>query len=403
MEEKESVMILGSGRIANRLRKLFEEKGMSVTEVLSEEFKERKETIVEESGMDYACEKLIEKGINQTSAVCIVDYEDAVNIYLLMAVLAVNESLPIYASFFNESLVSELALKHRNVKLFNPADIVGKLFVESVPKSMSKYQEVKTLKTYTDNPRDSLIFLLLFGFVWLIFSGALFFHITESVDWLRSFYLVVTVITSVNFNDAELMNYNWIVEIMRIGLMLATYAYVLFALAFIVDYIVRRRIEIFTFGRRRYNKRGHVIVCGLGRVGYAIVHNLVAKGEDVLIIESDPDNKYLPAVRSYKASVLIGDATLQHYLIDAGIGSAKALISAIDGDYINLEIGLNARAENKNIRLLLRIFDQLTAQEMKKRFNIHFVFSKSYATAKVICDNICRSLNKTVVFATIKK
>lgn len=390
-------MILGSGRLANRLRKFFVEKEIAVVEVRSEEFKDINETVVEESSMDYACEKLVASGVNQASAVCIVDGEDAVNIYLLMAVLAINENVPIYASFFNESLISGLALRYRNVKLFNPADIVSRLFVESIPKSMSKDEEVQTIKTYTDNPRDGLIFWLLAGFISLIFSGALFFHITESVNWLKSFYLVITVITSVNFNDAELKNYNWIIEIMRIGLMLATYAYVIFALAFIVDYIVRRRIDILTLGRRRYNKRGHVIVCGLGRVGYAIVHDLLAKGEDILVIESDRDNKYLPAIRAYKVSVLIGDATLQHYLIDAGIGSAKALISAIDGDYVNLEVGLNARAENNNIRLLLRIFDQSTAEEMKKRLNIHYVFSKSYATAKVICDKVYQLLNKPVV------
>ena len=398
MEEKR-VLILGSGRLAFRLKKLFLEKGVSVMEIGSEEFKERKETIVEESSMDYAREKLTDCGISYTSAVCIVDGEDAVNIYFLMAVIAVNENIPIYASFFNESLVSKLALKYRNIKLFNPADIVSRLFVESVPKLMSRDEEVATIKTYADNPRDGLVFWLLAGFVWLILSGAVFFHFTESVGWLKSIYLVITVITSVNFNDAELTNHGQVVEIMRMGLMLATYAYVIFALAFIVDYVVRRRIDILTFGRRRYNKRGHVIVCGLGRVGYAIVQDLLGRGEDILIIESDPNNKYLPAVRAFKVSTLIGDATLKHYLVDAGIGSAKALISAIDSDYINLEIGQNARVENPNIRLLLRISDRSTAEEMKKRLNIHYVFSKSYSTARVICDKVCQLLNKPIIVA----
>ncbi len=382
------VMVLGSGRLANRLVKIFKEKSIDVVEVSSKEFKEKEETVVEESSMDYARELLIKKGIASALSVCIVDGEDAVNIYLLMATLSVREDVPIYATFFNEGLVSGLVSKYSTVHILNPANIVSKLFVWAIPALMSKDEEVKTLKTYEDNPRDNLIFWLLAGFIWLMLSGTLFFRMTESTSWLRSIYLVVTVITSVNFNDAELTNHNRIVEIMKMGLMLSTYAYVIVVLGFILDYIVRRRIDTMTLGRRRYNKRGHVIVCGLGRVGYAIVQDLVIKGEDILIIESNKDNRYLSAVRAQKLSVLIGDATLSHYLIDAGIGSAKALISAVDSDLANLEIGQNSRSENGNIRLILRISDQSTAEEMKKRLNINYVFSKSYTTATTICEKV---------------
>lgn len=385
---KGPVIILGSGRLANRLVHLFKASNLETTNIDSANFREIGETSVQESSMDYAREFLIKEGVAKASSVCIVDSEDAVNIFLLMAVLAVREDASILATFFNESLVSDLALKHRNIRVFNPADIVSRLFVESVPKSMPKDEEVKVLTTYRDAPTENLVWWLVAGFVWLIFSGTLFFYLTEPVDWLRSLYLVVTVITSVNFNDAELKNYGRVVQVMRMSLMLATCVYVIAILSVIMDYVMRRRMDMLTLGRKKYNKRGHVIVCGLGRVGYATVQHLIAKGEDILVIESNQDNRYLPALRAYGTSVLIGDATLEHYLVDAGIGKAKALICAIDSDMINLEIGLNARSENPKIRLLLRIFDQMTAQEMKKRFNIHHVFSKSFVTAQTIFSQI---------------
>ena len=389
------VIVLGSGRLAHRLTKLFLERNIGVVEVGSKEFKEIEETAVQESSMDYARELLIKKGIMNASAVCIVDTEDAVNTYLLMAVLAARENVPVYATFFNENIVAPLALKHRNIRIVNPADIVSKLFIGSIPRSVSRDEEVRVSRTYNDSPKDNLVFKLLFGFVWLVLSGAVFFHFTESADWQKSIYLVITVITSVNFSDAELTNYTPFVQYLRMGLMLATYAYVIVTLAFIMDHIVKRRTDVLTLGRRRYHKRGHVIVCGLGRVGYAIVQDLLAKGEDVLVIESDPENKYLPALRANKISLLVGDAALSHFIIDAGIGRAKALVCAIDGDKDNLAIGLNARVENPNIRLLLRISDQSMAEEMKKRFNINYVFSKSYSTSKFICEQVCRSLPKT--------
>lgn len=383
-----SVMILGSGRLSDKLVKLFKKSNIKTVEVGSKEFKEREETEVQESSMDYARSLLIQKGIENVSSVCIVDVDDAVNIYLLMAVLAVRENMPIYAAFFNEGLVYGLAFKNKNLKIFNPAAIVSRLFVEAIPKSISRSEEVKTASTYNDNPRDVLIWRILAGFIWLMITGAIFFHFTESVSWQRSFYLVITVITSVNFNDAVLKNYDPIVDILRMSFMLATYAYVIVAFALVVEYIVKFRTDAFTLGRRRHHKRGHVIVCGLGRVGYAIVQDLIIKGEDIIVIEPNQENIYLPAVRANKISVLIGDATLPHYLIDAGIGKAKALICAINSDLINLEIGLNARSERNNIRLLLRISDQSTAEEMKKRLDIHHVFSKSFSTATSIYSSV---------------
>lgn len=389
MTEGKSVLVLGSGRLAHRTMKLLKERGVEVAHINHKDFREIEETEVEESSMDYARELLVRKGIEKVSAVFLVDSEDAVNIYLLMAVLAVREDVLICATFFNESLVSDLVLKHRNIKVFNPAVVVGKLFVEAIPSVVYKNDRVVNTSTYDDSPRDSLIFKLSIGFLFLLISGALFFKVTEVVDWQRSFYLVITVITSVNFNDAVLTNNNSTIQNLRMGLMIATYVYVLVALGFITDWVVKRRTEVLMLGRRRYKNSGHVIVCGLGRVGYAIVQKLLEKRWGVIVIESDPNNKYLPAVRAKKVPVLVGDATLSHYLIDAGIGRAKALISAIDSDTDNLVIGLSARSEKSNVRLLLRIFDQTTAEEMKKRLGIHYAFSKSFATSKTMCDWIC--------------
>lgn len=393
MLKTDSVMILGSGRLSYRLTKSFDDRGLRAICVGSKEFKEVEETEVQESSMDYAKALLAKRGIGDISAICIVDGEDAVNIYLLMAVLATRNDIPIFISLFNENLISKLTFRHRNIKVFDPADVVSKFFAQAIPDSCSDESSSTVANTYDDYPRDSLVWKLSLGFMFLISTGTVFFRITESATWQKSLYLVITVITSVNFSDAELTNYNFYVQNLRMGLMLATYAYVILAIAFIVDQIVKRRTDVLVLGRKRYSKRGHVIVCGLGRVGYAIIQKLVANNEDIIVIESDPDNKYLPALRSNGISVLVGDATLTHYLIDAGVVKSKALICAIDSDMTNLEIGLNARAENNNIRLILRISDNSTAQEMQKRFNINYVFSKSFATAKFIFESLCREFS----------
>src|SRR3989344_1248699 len=129
----ELVMILGSGRLAYRLIKLLRHERVEILHLDSKEFKEMEETDVQESSMEYARGLLLQKGIGKAMAVCVVDSHDAVNIHLLMAVLAARENVPVHVTFFNQNLVSAVVRNHPNVKVYNPASIVSRLFVESLP------------------------------------------------------------------------------------------------------------------------------------------------------------------------------------------------------------------------------------------------------------------------------
>jgi len=49
----------------------------------------------------------------------------------------------------------------------------------------------------------------------------------------------------------------------------------------------------------------------------------------------------------------------------------------VSNDIANLEIGLNARSFRSDLRLILRIFDESMAQEIKKHLDVHLTFSMS--------------------------
>ena len=50
------------------------------------------------------------------------------------------------------------------------------------------------------------------------------------------------------------------------------------------DYVGRRRMD-----RRIADMKGHVIVCGWGRVGRAVAHDLRVSGRDVVVVDMDRD------------------------------------------------------------------------------------------------------------------
>jgi Trk K+ transport system NAD-binding subunit len=64
-------------------------------------------------------------------------------------------------------------------------------------------------------------------------------------------------------------------------------------------------------------------------------------------------------------------------LEDVNVSKAKALISVISNDYLNLEIGLNARSQQPNLRVILRIFDDQVATNIKNVLDIQLALSMS--------------------------
>lgn len=339
----------------------------------------------------------IAHGIADARAVCLLEDADAKNINLLLAALSLRATerqgssaaaqQRIFVAITNESLVEHIAASHAAVHAFNPHAIAAAAFVDAVHTEThihpNRDGDKESLPRYLVSFRaDRIIRKLLILFACVIAAGMLFFRWSEGASWTDSLYLVATLVSGLNFEDAVVQNYAVPMKVARAILILLIQVFTLIAFSLIVDRIIKRRTEVLEFGRKRYSMRNHVIICGLGRTGFHITMELLRRGEQVVAIEPNNENRFLPVVRTAGAKVLIGDATLAKNLIDADLAHATALISAISEDLRNLEIGLNARSLQHNIRLILRIFDREIADEMKVRFNIHFAYSTSSLAAQ---------------------
>ena len=72
-----------------------------------------------------------------------------------------------------------------------------------------------------------------------------------------------------------------------------------------------------------------------------------------------------------------GNALLPGVLEDAGVRKASSLISVVNDDYTNLQIGLSARSYNPDLRLILRVFDESMGKVIKEKLDIHLTLSMS--------------------------
>jgi Trk K+ transport system NAD-binding subunit len=130
--------------------------------------------------------------------------------------------------------------------------------------------------------------------------------------------------------------------------------------------------------------RGHVLVCGLGQVGYRVVQELCGLGEDVVCVEADPRESFLDAVHALGVPVHIGDGRRDDVLRAAGAERAKAAICATGDDLANLEMALDIKRMNPGARVLMRMFDQRLAAKVGGVLALDQSFSTSALAAPLV-------------------
>jgi voltage-gated potassium channel Kch len=103
--------------------------------------------------------------------------------------------------------------------------------------------------------------------------------------------------------------------------------------------------------------RGHVIVCGLGRLGFGAVRLL--KGRvPVVVVDSSERLHYAddPVITTAPAvPILRGDMTVPRVLEQAGVARAAAVMVLTPNDTTNLEAAMAAHEANPNARIVMRI------------------------------------------------
>lgn len=227
--------------------------------------------------------------------------------------------------------------------------------------------------------RKIFLLVLLAGLLFTL-TGMVVFHQTLGLPWLDSIYFVITIMTTVGFGDISLLNAPPLVKIFGIALMFVSTACLAALLGIITDYLVKANLNE-ALGLRRRKMKDHIIVCGLGNVGYRVVQWLHNIDEKVMVIEKDEDAKFVRAVRAMKVPVVIGDMSVPGTLDRANIQAARCLMAATAKDLLNIETALNARAVNKDIRLVLRVFDTNLAEKLQTSMDIDIALSTSALSA----------------------
>ena len=130
----------------------------------------------------------------------------------------------------------------------------------------------------------------------------------------------------------------------------------------------------------------HVVLIGLGHLGYRVARQLVEIDQDVAAIELNPKEDLIATTQALGIPVIADDARNDKALAGSGVAKAKAIVLCTQNDSLNLQIALKARKLNPNIRVVMRIFDDEFAQMLEDQFEFKamsatFMAAPSFAAA----------------------
>ena len=122
-----------------------------------------------------------------------------------------------------------------------------------------------------------------------------------------------------------------------------------------------------TWTRRRMEKQiarmsGHHIICGFGRVGSRVAEELLAAGQQFVVVDSNAEA--LSRAEEQEFARIPGNGEEDDVLAEAGIERASALVAWVDDDAANTFIVLTAKGLRPDIRVVARASNASTAAKL---------------------------------------
>jgi voltage-gated potassium channel len=168
---------------------------------------------------------------------------------------------------------------------------------------------------------------------------------------LEAVYQTVTTVTTVGFR--EVRPFSSAGQVFTIILILTGVGIALYNLTIVIQAVIEGELAKL-LGRRKMERHigriaNHVIVCGWGRVGRALTDYVARAGQEVVVIDRDPER-----IRTIPHPVVHGDATDDKVLREAGIERARVLVSALTTDADNLFVTLSGRSLRPDLFIVAR-------------------------------------------------
>ena len=195
----------------------------------------------------------------------------------------------------------------------------------------------------------SLIYLL------AVFLVSVVGYLTFGWSLIDSVYMVVITMFGVGFEEVHPLTTVW-QKIFTMLVIIGGTSAVVFVIGEVIRFItegeVLKVIKELKKSRQVEGVAQHAIICGYGRIGQILAHDLAVYGFPFVVVDINDDRLAMAEGEGYL--FVKGSATEEETLISAGAERAQVLATVLPQDTLNVFITLTARNLNRNLRIIAR-------------------------------------------------
>ena len=190
-------------------------------------------------------------------------------------------------------------------------------------------------------------------------------YVALGLDVLDAIYQTIITISTVGYRDIGEITAHY--KVFTVLLIMFGTGTSLYTLGVLIETMFEYRLDD-KYLRGRMQTRidrldNHVVLCGYGQVGRAIEDELLKAGEAVVAVDhKEPEYKVFPEGHR----MVLGDATEDSILLQAGLDRARTLVVALHSDVDNLFITLTCRAINPGLFIIARANEAKTIPKLRR-------------------------------------
>ncbi|NDJ62361.1 MAG: potassium channel protein [Chloroflexi bacterium] len=213
---------------------------------------------------------------------------------------------------------------------------------------------VRLIRTALEDPVRSFEISLLTLAV-LTASATLVYMIIEGMSATDALYMTIITITTVGFGEVTPLSPAG--RVFTVILILLGVGTTTTAISTAIGIVLGPRLWL-SIRQRRMERllmeiSNHYVVCGYGRMGRQVIEDLRARDEPFVLI--DRSDEIQQELIQHGFPHVIGDATHDESLLEAGIKRARGMIAALDTDPDNVMTVMTARELNPRLFIVARV------------------------------------------------